>query len=276
MIDVNNNFRRWVLSWFVLLGLCSVPGISFSQQVKTFSYGEHARQKLDVMAPAKGKSSPVVVFLHGGGWIRGDKKIYQYIQRRLASEGVVTVSANYRLSPEAVFPAFIDDGAEVVAWTSHNINNHGGDPEKIYLMGHSAGAHTVAMLGLNESYLEKAGVDQSVIKGVIPIAAPLMLKASQVPQLAFVFGEAKDKDMWPLAFIDGNEPPFLLIQGEKDPLVQPIHSQMAEKMIKAKGGKVSAHYFANHDHMTIVGAFSPKFEGRGNIMIPIMSMISGK
>ena len=276
MIGVKNISSRWVLSWFILLGHCFVPGISFSQQIMTFSYGEHDRQKLDVMSPAKGKGRPVVVFLHGGGWIRGDKRIYQYIQRRFAGEGVVTVSANYRLSPEAVFPAFINDGAEAVAWTNHNIDKHGGDPERIYLMGHSAGAHTVAMLGLNEAYLEKAGVDKSVIKGVIPIAAPLMLKASQVPQLAFVFGAAKDEDMWPLAFIDGNEPPFLLIHGEKDPLVQPIHAQVAEKMIKAKGGKVTTHYFPNHDHMTIVGAFSPKYERRGNIMIPIMSMISGK
>jgi len=244
-----------------------------AQEIKTFAYGKHERQKLDVLTPEKAKDAPVVIFIHGGGWIRGDKKIYQYVQRRLAREKIVTVSANYRLCPEAAFPDFIHDGADVVAWTTNNITDKGGNPSEIYLMGHSAGAHTVAMLGLNETYLEKVGVNRSCIKGIIPIAAPLMLKASQIPELAFVFGNAKDDEMWPLAFIDGNEPPFLLLQGALDPLIQPIHSQAAETMIKAKGGKVTTHVFENHDHMTIIGAFSNKYESKGDVVKPILELI---
>lgn len=259
----------------LILFACTIAQ-SFGQEINTFSYGEHPRQKLDVLTPPTATKAPVVIFLHGGGWIRGDKRIYQYVQRRLAKEGIVSVSANYRLSPEAVFPAFVKDGAQVVSWTRDNISKHGGDPENIYLMGHSAGAHTVAMLGMDETYLKEVGVDKSSIKGVIPIAAPLLLKSSQVPQLSFVFGGVPDNEMWPLAFIDGSEPPFLLLQGEKDPLVQPIHSQVAEKMIKEKGGRVTARYFKNHDHMTIIGAFSPKYESRGDIMAPITTMIFGK
>ncbi|MDF1815136.1 MAG: alpha/beta hydrolase [Verrucomicrobiales bacterium] len=261
---------------WICAGLAVVTSTAFSGEVKTYSYGEHSRQKLDVLSPDEAQDLPVVVFIHGGGWIRGDKKIYRFVQRRLEEEGIVSVSANYRLSPEVTFPAFIDDGAAVVAWTKENIAAHGGDPNRIYLMGHSAGAHTVAMLGLDESYLEKVGVERDAIKGVIPIAAPLMLKASQVPQLSFVFGAARDEEMWPLGFIDGNEPPFLLLQGEQDPLVQPIHSKVAKQMIEAKGGSVTAHYFKDHDHMSIIGAFASKFEKKGNIMVPILTMISGK
>lgn len=260
------------LAWLVAAAFAGARADE-KPSVQTFAYGEHPLQQLDVLAPSKASALPVVVFIHGGGWMGGNKSQHRFIQERLAAEGIVTVSVNYRLAPEVVFPAFVEDGASAVAWVRKHIAGHGGDPDCLYLMGHSAGGHTVSLLGLDENYLNQAQVPLSCIKAVIPISAPLLLKASQVPQFALVFGAAKDEEMWPLAHIDGREPPFLILQGNQDRLVQPIHAKIAERSIRAKGGQVTCCYFEEHDHLSIIGAFSPRLESKGNVLEPILKLI---
>ena len=140
-------------------------------------------------------------------------------------------------------------------------------------MGHSAGAHTVSLLGMDESYLNKVEVPTKSIKGVIPISSPFTLKVSQAPKLAVIFGGSNEEKMCPLNFIDGNEPPFLILQGERDRLVKPNHAKVANEKIKAKNGKVETHYFPNHNHFTIIGAFSSRHEQKGDLVTPILKFI---
>lgn len=247
-----------------------------SERFETFSYGDHPRQNLDVLSPRGSEKAPVVVFVHGGGWIHGNKSLYHPVQSRLASEGIVSVSINYRLCPEVTFPEFVEDGAMAVKWTVKNIELHGGDPDNIYLMGHSAGGHTVAMLGLDETYLENVGVELRRIRGVIPISAPLMLRTSEVPSLSPIFGEASDAEMWPLAFIDGDEPPFLLIQGENDPLVRPFHAREAERRIREGGGSARAVLFPGHDHVSVVSAIAATGDRSREVIEPVLKLILGR
>jgi acetyl esterase/lipase len=135
------------------------------------------RHTLDVFAPQEAKGAPVVLFVHGGGWVRGDKNfygLYRGLGRFLAGNGVVTLMTNYRLSPEVRHPEHIKDIARAFAWTRRHAAEYGGDPDRIILAGHSAGGHLVALLATNESFLKDpelklAAADRAAIRGVIGV-----------------------------------------------------------------------------------------------------------
>lgn len=124
---------------------------------------------LDVYRPngKDGKSAPVVVFFHGGNWDSGSKNIYWFIGRRLAKQGVVAVIPSYRLSPDVQVPAMADDCAQAVLWVKNHIAEFGGDPSRIYVMGHSAGGGLAALLAVQDAYFTKLGLAQNPIKGAI-------------------------------------------------------------------------------------------------------------
>jgi acetyl esterase/lipase len=141
--------------------------------VRGLAYGTHARQKLDVY-PALGAAgaAPVIVFFYGGGWDSGRRQDYAWAGRALAAQGFLTIVADYRLVPEVRFPAFLEDCAHAVRWAQTNAARLGGDPQRIVLVGHSAGAYNAVMLALDQRYLAAAGVDASAIRGVIGLAGP--------------------------------------------------------------------------------------------------------
>lgn len=124
---------------------------------------------LDVYRPngKAAKPAPVVVFFHGGNWNSGSKNIYWFIGRRLAKQGVVAVIPSYRLSPEVQVPAMADDCAQAVLWVKNHIADFGGDPGRIYVMGHSAGGGLAALLAVQDTYFTKLGLAQNPIKGAI-------------------------------------------------------------------------------------------------------------
>ena len=136
------------------------------------------RHTLDIFSPKDLKNRPVVIFVHGGGWIFGDKNMFGYhrsVGLFLARHGVVTINVNYRLSPEVQHPGHVEDVARAYAWVRRNIATYGGDPDRILLCGHSAGGHIVALLGTDDRYLTnpKFGLgprDRAALRGVIAIS----------------------------------------------------------------------------------------------------------
>ena len=153
--------ERWVLGERVM-------------QTRDIAYGDAERQQLDVYRPlARGTRAPVVIFLYGGRWKYGSKDDYLLVGNSFARRGWVTVIPNYRLYPEALFPAWVEDGARAVRWTVDNIARFGGDTSRIVVVGHSAGAHTAALLALEERYLREAGVPEGALKGFVSIAGPV-------------------------------------------------------------------------------------------------------
>lgn len=131
------------------------------------------RHRLDMYLPKDKKNFPVVVLVHGGSWTMGDNRccgLYSSVGQFLASQGIGVVMPNYRLSPAVKHPEHAKDIARAVAWTRANIGKHGGDPQRLYLAGHSAGGHLVALLGTDETYLRAAGMKTADIKGVIAIS----------------------------------------------------------------------------------------------------------
>ncbi|MCH8830901.1 MAG: alpha/beta hydrolase [Planctomycetes bacterium] len=129
----------------------------------------HQRQVLDIYKPDGAKNLPVVFWIHGGGWVTGDKKSVQIKPRVLTERGFVFVSTNYRLLPHVKMGVLIRDVAKSLGWVHKNIAKHGGDPKRIFVMGHSAGAQLAALLCTDDRYLKAEGVPFDVLKGCVPV-----------------------------------------------------------------------------------------------------------
>ncbi len=188
---------------------------------------------LDIYAPSNAKNSPVMIMIHGGGWSIGDKGNRGLIRNKIpffSKNGFIFVSINYRLSPVVKHPAHIEDVAEAVAWVHNNIKKYGGDNQKIFVMGHSAGAHLAALVATDERRLKKHGKDLSVIKGVILLDGagydiPEQMKNGifKIPILgnmyedAFTTDEKNQRDASPLFFVSSGKtiPPFLIFTAGK-------------------------------------------------------------
>ena len=123
-------------------------------------------------APEHTPGKPVLVFFYGGGWANGNRSDYGFVAKAFAARGYVVVLADYRLVPQVRFPSFVQDAAAAVRWTHDNIARYGGDPDRIAVAGHSAGAYLAVMLALDGRYLKAAGADPSVVKAAIGLAGP--------------------------------------------------------------------------------------------------------
>ncbi|WP_240410482.1 alpha/beta hydrolase [Hymenobacter oligotrophus] len=183
------------------------------------------RHRLDVYAPRRkaGASYPVVVFIHGGNWNSGRKEIYRFVGRRLAKQGVVAVVINYRLAPQVQVPAMANDCARAVRWTKEHIGEFGGDPGRIYLMGHSAGGGLAALLATNDALFAQLGLPQNPVRGVIlndPAGLNMYayLQKKQYPddsQYVVAFGTAPAgwRQVSPYYYLTPKSPPFLVFVG---------------------------------------------------------------
>jgi pimeloyl-ACP methyl ester carboxylesterase len=167
-----------------MLGACSplsalnaVSPAGGARATAAIPYGSDARNRLDVYRPpagrrADGKAAPVIVFFYGGNWVSGARADYAFVGRALAARGYVVVIPDYRLYPQVRYPDFLDDAARAVAWTERNVGPYGGDPHRVYVMGHSAGAYNAAMLALDGRWLGRQGIRPDSLRGWIGLAGP--------------------------------------------------------------------------------------------------------
>jgi acetyl esterase/lipase len=148
-------------------------GAGARQVAEGVAFGTHG-QTLDIWAPADPPAGklPVVIFWYGGGWAKGDRAAYAFAGRALAKDGFLVVIPDYRKVPDVLFPAFLDDGAEAVAWVQANVAEHGGDPGRVAFMGHSAGAYQAVMLALDSKRLAAAGADPGIVKAAVGLSGP--------------------------------------------------------------------------------------------------------
>ncbi len=183
---------------------------------------KNERQTLDVYAPTEGKDHPVVFWIHGGGWRAGNKSSVQKKPEVFVERGFVFVSTNYRFVPNVAVKEMTSDIAKAIRWTHDHAKEYGGDPNSIFVMGHSAGAHLAALVCTDERYLKAEGLSLSIIKGCVPIDVsvydiPKRLKdGGSVPPATFiqVFGNKEETqlDLSPAIHVvkDKNIPPFLI------------------------------------------------------------------
>lgn len=179
------------------------------------------KNKLDFFRP-KGRSEfPVVFFVHGGAWRRGDKNylgVYSALGMCLARHGLGTVVANYRLSPDVRHPEHVKDVAQAFGWTCKNVQKYGGRPDQIFVCGHSAGGHLVSLLATAESYLKAEGLCRSAIKGAIPISGVYDVATVELGLFQTVFGRdaAVRKEASPVTHVGPGLPPFLIVYADND------------------------------------------------------------
>ncbi len=243
---------------------------------RDISFGEHKRQKLDIYAP-KGANgnSPVLMFIYGGGWHNGHKDGYDFAGRALAAQGYVTVIANYRLVPEVVFPTFLEDGAAAIKWINENIDDYGGNPERIYLMGHSAGAYNAVMLAIDEQYLAAENLNRDTIDGVIGVAGPYDFYPYDVSSTINAFGHTKDPvgQTQPIAIIDEYAPPLFLITGTEDKVVRPRNVKALAKVAQEHGVPVKTAFYEGLDHIEPITALSITIRKKAPILNEVKQFI---
>jgi len=280
------NVVACVLAWFALASQCLAadpvppaatrparPSQAPVLSAKTVLHadvpygGPDAKQNvLDIYTPSDAKAAPVLIFVHGGEWSRGDKKDISYKPQFLNDNHIVLVAPNYRLSPKDPHPAQVDDLATAIAWTKAHIADYGGDPEKIVIMGHSAGCHLVTLLALDPQYLAKAKLKPTDLKGVISWSGGMFdlvdrAKTSTMysPFIKATFGESDEpqKNASPMTYAKNakNSPPFLFAScdDEKSKNSREASEHMIQLINDAGGHAQSAtltskdHFHANHD-----------------------------
>lgn len=223
------------------------------------AYGDGPRHRLDVYAPAVPRpGTPVVVFFYGGGWAGGDKDMYRFVGAELAAHGVVAIIPDYRLYPEVRFPSFIEDGAAAVAWAHAHAADYGGDPQRFFLMGHSAGAEIATLLALDGRYLRAAGLDPHVVSGVIGLAGPYDFLPLHTAQLKDIFSSegAEYPRSQPIAYVTADAPPMLLAAPVDDDTVDPGNTDRLAARLRAVGRPVTAIHYPGVGHKELIGAVS--------------------
>ncbi|MDZ7826282.1 MAG: alpha/beta hydrolase [Gammaproteobacteria bacterium] len=212
-----------------------------------------SRGLLDVYQPAGAEEAPVVLFFHGGGLLAGDKSLAAHLGQRLAREGFVTVSANYRLSPAVSHPVHVRDAARTVAWVRDNIAGFGGDPDRVVLAGHSAGAWLAALLATDPRWLEERGLSRASLAGVVPISGFFHLPRLAPERPKSVWGE--DPEVWrrasPARHVDEGVPAMLLIHAEGDTGARRKESRDFAAELEEAGVDVRGLEVPDRDHRSI-------------------------
>ena len=213
-------------------------------------------QSLDIYAPKDAKNLPVMIYIHGGGWQRGDKAAVGSKPAYFCSRGWVFVSLNYRLVPAVDLLTQLQDSADAIAWVHTHIADHGGDPQQLHLMGHSAGAHHVAILATNERFLKAAGKELSILKSVVELDTqaldvPRMMQGTETAVYAQAFG--KDERLWrevsPLHHVaKGKGIPafFLVVADNREQKLQ--QATAFQKALQAAGVRCEFVEAPEHDH----------------------------
>ena len=266
MLKLFSPFRNAVLT--VLLALALLPAPAFALSIMDpfnvsaamdsgtakvgngIAYADGPRHKLDVYAPeARGPAAPVVFFIYGGGWNRGERGEYEFVGRALASRGFVAVIADYRLVPEVKYPEFLEDSAKALRWVQDNIAQYGGDTNRLFLAGHSAGAYNATMLALDPSFMREYGVTMPIL-GVAALSGPYDFYPFEYGEVQNAFGSAPSPEgTQPINLITSATPPMYLATGTTDPIVRMQNTERFAQKLQASGVWVTTRYYEGFGHM---------------------------
>ncbi|MBC2651592.1 alpha/beta hydrolase [Novosphingobium flavum] len=231
------------------------------------AYAPGRRGMIDVYAPrgaSGGPARPIIVFLYGGSWRSGTKDGYGFVGRAFAARGFVVAIPDYRLVPEVRYPAFVEDGAAAVRWVRAHAGEWGGDPSRIVLVGHSAGAYNAAMLAYDPRWL---GPDRSAIRGFAGLAGPYDFDPFDGPIAAAAFqGAAEARDTQPVTHVAPGAPPALLATGDKDTTVRPANSESLAARLTQVGTPASLRRYPRVGHVGILTAIAKPWRDRAPVV----------
>lgn len=256
--------------------ICSLLSLIFSScafqgihRYKNLSFVDSTRsegipkKELNVFAPKKTENLPVLIFLYGGSWERGSKDIYDFLGSRMARREVVTVIADYPLSPDYQVETMVETAAQAVLWTKNNIEKYGGDPEKIIISGHSAGGHLAAVLATNDEYFEEIGIDNP-LKGAVlidPAGLDMHWFLSDYPKEGekYLKTFTEDPKIWkeysPIYFLADQKIPMLILEGERTyPSIEESINRFLEKADEVEV-KVDYELYPHKKHVPMITQF---------------------
>ena len=234
------------------------------------AYGPLPAQQLEVIVPAAPAAAkrPVVVFIYGGGWRSGKAGEYHFIGRTLARTGYVVVLPGYRLTPDGAFPNMLKDSAAALRWVHANIAGQGGDPERVFVMGHSAGAYNGMMLTLERQWLGREGVPDGFIKGMVGLAGPYDFYPYTSDSARQAFAHVAEPAITqPITYVRSDAPPLLLLTGDIDTTVKPRNSLALAKAMTAAGAPTQAVVLKGVSHEGIIMKLAQPFMARDTRVI---------
>ncbi|VAW73839.1 hypothetical protein MNBD_GAMMA12-3703 [hydrothermal vent metagenome] len=272
----NSNSTTKIIILFVGLVLLSACASSSLKIVNTLAknkgytlvsdiaYGTHSLNKLDLYLPKhhSNKAKATVIFFYGGCWgycLKFRKESYLFIGQALANKGHIVAVVNYRTYPQVKFHTLIRDAAKSIEWVKQNISRYSGNPNSIFLMGHSAGGHMAATLAYDRQYLKPT--TWKSIKGMIGLAGAYDFHPfKQDYQFKIFSPKSNYRNSQPIRFITGKEAPSLLLYGSKDQVVQPRNINKLSKVIRKKNGIVETHFYKRISHAGLVASLSRPFQ----------------
>ena len=270
----------------VVNGITSNGGVGVS---KNILYGDKPLQDLDIYYPkplAKTMQSkkatadnpinhsyPMVVFVHGGSWESGSKDEYAFVGQSLAQAGYVTAVINYRKAPEHVYPDYVQDAAQAIAWSYKNAESLHADPKRLAVIGHSAGAFNAVAAVANEDFLAPYGVKPNDISAVIGIAGPYSYDFRKFSSASAFGANATPDNIMPDRNIKGAQPPYLLLTAEKDKVVHISNTVKMTQALKAAGVKVETGEIKGASHATSIGAMAPPLRWVNNVRAQVLSYL---
>jgi len=240
------------------------------------SYGPLPQQRLDVYVPdlKPVEPRPLVVFWHGGRWSSGDKADYRFVGAALAELGYVAVLPNYRHYPEVKMPGFMDDAARAALWAAAHAGEFDADAARLYLMGHSAGAHLAALVALDPRYFARAEQAAPPIAGVIGLSGPYDFLPLLEEDVRDMFGPPPNyPDSQPINFVRTGAPPMLLMHGSRDETVWPKNSRNLATALRARGVPVTLKLYPKLLHGDTVAALSLPARSRAPTLADISAFV---
>ena len=243
------------------------------------AYGPLARQRFDLYtpsAPAPAGGWPVVVFFYGGSWNTGERADYKFIGAALAQRGVLTLIADYRLYPEVRYPEFLRDSALALAFGLTQAARLGGDPARVFVMGHSAGGYNAAMLALDPRWLATTGHMPAELAGWIGLAGPYDFFPTDNPDAQPVFFHPNyPPNAQPIEFGSVRAVPTFLGAPTNDKLVSPTRSTQAlAARLAAAGTPVTLRMYEHASHTTLIGAFAAPLRAIAPVLDDVTAFIA--
>jgi len=259
-----------VLSVSAPLFNLAIPKAGYSIR-RDIAYGSEPRARLDLYIPDRlAAPAPVLLFFYGGSWQSGSKDIYRFFGQAFASVGIIVAIADYRLYPEVKYPAFVEDGAAAFRFVHDKIAGYGGDPARIFLSGHSAGAFIAVMLACNPGF----GVDRTWIRGVIGIAGAYDFLPLYSPVLIDIFGGDRVMATQPIKYAHNPAPPMLLAHGTKDHTAGAGNSRRMAKRLSEAKNEVELIEYPGVTHLGIMRALAPGFRTRTPLRADMLGFIA--
>ena len=242
--------------------------------IRDIAYGIGPRHHMDLYLPPHAReSAPVVVFFYGGAFRAGRKSEYRFVGEALASRGIIVAVPDYRTYPTARFPDFLDDGAAALVKAREIAAAYGGDPERLFVAGHSAGAYIAVMLAANPAWLQGQGGSVSSIRGVIALSGRYHDSPLQDETAERIFGGLARDETRPAFFIRGAGPPMLLAAGSREGAAVLEGKERLAGHLRAHGSHVEEALYPGIGHAGIMLALAPGFRGRGPVREDIIRFV---